>query len=60
MLMGRSETLNSFQLRVRWRMESRVTPGRMVPSSRGGVTSSRSPFSFCRNTNMFIVPTSVM
>ena len=36
--------------------ESRVTPGRMVPS-RGGVASSVFPSFVFHKTNMFIVPT---
>ena len=53
MEMGRSETSNSPQLRVSSRMESRVTPGRIVPS-RGAVASScpRPPACECRGDGL--------
>ena len=40
-------------------MLSRVTPGRMMPVSNGGVNSSFSPCSFFQYTNRFMAPTSV-
>ena len=37
-----------------------VTPGRMMPLSSGGVTSSLFPVDlFCRKANTFMAPTSV-
>ena len=44
--------------RARNTHESRVTPGR-IKSPRGGVTSSTPPSGFLKDTNRFMVPTSV-
>ena len=45
--------------RARSRMDCRVTPGRIVPSVSGAVTSSRWPSSLTQCTKKFMVPTSV-
>ena len=61
MVIGASITSNSPHCLHRLRMESRVTPGKMVPSN-GGVISCHL-CEFCRdfqNTKAFIEPTSVI
>lgn len=50
----RSDTLNSPKCRARAKIESRVTPGKIVPS-RGGVTNSRWPDKECSKAMMQIM-----
>ena len=54
-----SLTLNSFHLRVSWRIDLRVMPGRISPF-RGHVISSFSPCSLIQKKKMFIAPPSMM
>ena len=60
MVMVLSETVNSPHLEVISTMDLRVTPGKMIPLSSGGVTSSLLPSGCSRWMNMFIAPTSVI
>lgn len=55
-----SLTLNRFKLRATPKSESRVTPGKIIYVSKGGVINSSSPSLFFKKIKKFDVPTSVI